>query len=70
MSIDYKIIGKRIKERRKICQITQETLAEKLGVSVGYISQIERGIAHAKFGYSRKYFARVKIVISPNFFPM
>ena len=47
MSIDYKIIGKRIKERRKICQITQETLAEKLGVSVGYISQIERGIAHA-----------------------
>ena len=44
MSIDYKIIGKRIKERRKICQITQETLAEKLG---GYISQIERGIAHA-----------------------
>ena len=30
MSIDYKIIGKRIKERRKICQITQETLAEKL----------------------------------------
>ena len=43
MSIDYKIIGKRIKERRKICQITQETLAEKLGVSVGYISQIERG---------------------------
>ena len=32
MSIDYKIIGKRIKERRKIYKITQETLAEKLGV--------------------------------------
>ena len=47
MSIDYKIIGKRIKERRKMYKITQETLAEKLGVSVGYISQIERGIAHA-----------------------
>lgn len=46
MSIDYKIIGKRIKERRKMYKITQETLAEKLGVSVGYISQIERGIAH------------------------
>lgn len=47
MSIDYKIIGKRIKEQRKKYQMTQETLAEKLGVSVGYISQIERGIAHA-----------------------
>lgn len=44
MSIDYGIIGKKIKEKRKDCALTQEKLAEKLGVSVGYISQLERGI--------------------------
>lgn len=44
MSIDYGIIGRRIKEKRKGCLLTQEMLAEKLGVSVGYISQLERGI--------------------------
>lgn len=47
MSVDYKIIGQRIKSRRRLCNITQENIAEKLNVSVGYISQIERGIAHA-----------------------
>lgn len=47
MRIDYKIIGKRIKDKRKNCGFTQESLAEKIGVSVGYISQIERGITHA-----------------------
>lgn len=41
--IDYKLIGARIKARRKYKGITQETLAEKLSVSVGYISQLERG---------------------------
>ena len=44
MIIDYKIIGKRIKDARKKCGMTQEMLAEKADVSVGYISQIERGI--------------------------
>ena len=44
MTIDYKIIGKRIKERRKRNDLTQEQLAERADVTVGYISQIERGI--------------------------
>ena len=44
MSIDYSVIGKRIQEIRKKCGLTQERLAEKLSVSVGYISQLERGI--------------------------
>lgn len=42
--IDYKLIGNRIKEKRKANRMTQEKLAEYLGVSVGYISQLERGI--------------------------
>ena len=44
MSVDYKLIGSRIKSERKKQNMTQERLAEKLGVSVGYISQVERGI--------------------------
>ena len=44
MNIDYKLIGKRIKNIRLTCKITQEQLAEKLSVSVGYISQLERGV--------------------------
>jgi len=44
MSIDYSTIGKRIQIMRKKREITQEAMAEKLNVSVGYVSQIERGI--------------------------
>ena len=44
MAIDYVSLGKRIQARRKLCHFTQENLAEKISVTVGYISQIERGI--------------------------
>ena len=44
MNIDYKLIGNRIKKARKSNGITQDVLAEKLNVSVGYVSQVERGI--------------------------
>ncbi len=44
MSMDYNLIGSRIKQRRREAMLTQENLAEKLSVSVGYVSQIERGI--------------------------
>ena len=43
MSIDYHIIGSRVKTSRKAIGMTQEALAEKLDVTIGYISQIERG---------------------------
>ena len=45
MSIDYKLIGKRIKTKRQHIGLTQEKMAEHLLVSVGYVSQIERGIS-------------------------
>lgn len=45
MSIDYKLLGERIKQQRKIKGATQEKFAEHLNVSVGYVSQIERGIS-------------------------
>ena len=44
MNIDYKLIGERIKRVRKSKGITQENMAEKLNVSIGYVSQVERGI--------------------------
>lgn len=44
MSVDFKLIGSRIKTTRKQAGKTQEWLAEQIDVSVGYISQIERGI--------------------------
>ncbi|MBP3412422.1 MAG: helix-turn-helix transcriptional regulator [Oscillospiraceae bacterium] len=44
MHIDYRQIGQHIKAVRKKRKLTQEWLAERLDVSVGYISQIERGI--------------------------
>lgn len=44
MSVDYSVIGRRIKQRRRDMGATQDRLAEALGVSVGYISQIERGV--------------------------
>lgn len=44
MNIDYLEIGTRIKAARKGMRITQEQLAEYLDVSVGYVSQLERGV--------------------------
>ena len=44
MNIDYKLIGERIKKARKNKGMTQELLAERLNVSIGYVSQVERGI--------------------------
>ena len=44
MNIDYKLIGERIQKIRKSQGMTQETLAERLDVSIGYVSQVERVI--------------------------
>ena len=44
MHIDYPLIGGRIKKARRDAHMTQEELAERLDVSVGYVSQVERGV--------------------------
>ena len=43
MAIDYSIVGERIKAARKECNMTQEALAEEMGVSIAFLSRIERG---------------------------
>lgn len=44
MAVDFKLIGNRIQKKRKALKKTQEDLAEYLDVSVGYVSNMERGI--------------------------
>ena len=41
--MDYRSIGKNIRKYRKTKKMTQETLAERAGLSVNYIGSIERG---------------------------
>ena len=43
MELDYAAIGKRIKLARIKADITQERLAEILGVTTPYVSRLERG---------------------------
>lgn len=43
MELDYKAIGKRIKLARINAEITQEQLAEILGVTTPYVSRLEGG---------------------------
>lgn len=48
-TVDQKAIGKRIKEYRIKAGITQEQLAERLSLSVSYISAVERGACFPRF---------------------
>ena len=43
MLLDYKMIGERIQKQRKKIGMTQEELSEKLGITSGSISRMERG---------------------------
>ena len=46
MALDYTIIGERLKKARTDKKLTQEKLAEKLDVSIAFLSRIERGNSH------------------------
>ena len=46
MAVDFGIIGKRIKQTRKAKGYTQEQLAEKMNVSIAYLSKVETGKIH------------------------
>ena len=46
MAVDYNVIGERIKIARKTKKITQQDLAEQMGVSIAFLSRIERGSSH------------------------
>ena len=44
MGIDYALLGKNIKYYRNQKKMTQEQLAEQVNLSLGFISQVERGV--------------------------
>ena len=41
--LDYKIIGERLKKARNNKKITQMQLSNQIGVSIAFLSRIERG---------------------------
>ncbi len=41
--MDYVQLGKRVRIRRQVLELTQEELAEKISVSTSFIGHIERG---------------------------
>ena len=43
MALDYKIMGERLKNARLAKGMTQDQLAEKINVSVAFLSRIESG---------------------------
>lgn len=43
MAVDYITIGRRLKRARKDLRMTQSELAEKLNISIAYVSRVERG---------------------------
>lgn len=45
MTLDYDLIGKRIKKRRKQLKLTQEKVAETVDISSQHMSNIERAIS-------------------------
>lgn len=45
MELNYKEIGRRIADRRRHLGISQQTLAETIGISNNHLSSIERGKA-------------------------
>lgn len=46
MALDYNVIGQRIKQARLAKNYTQEALAEKIDISVAFLSRVERGNSH------------------------
>ncbi|MBR6767631.1 MAG: helix-turn-helix transcriptional regulator [Clostridia bacterium] len=41
--MDYKALGKRVRQQRQVAGLTQEEVAEMAGVSCSFIGHIERG---------------------------
>ena len=46
MALDYSVIGSRIKQARLAKNMTQEDLADKIDISVAFLSRVERGNSH------------------------
>ena len=43
MEVDYVALGQRIRSHRRALHLTQEALAERVGISASFLGHIERG---------------------------
>ena len=46
MAPDYTVIGRRIREARREQNLRQEELADRMNISVAYMSRVETGKGH------------------------
>lgn len=58
--IDFKAIGRRVKQRRLDNKLSQEILAEKMGISPEFVSKIETGAVQVNL----KRLAQLSLVLS------
>ena len=61
------LFGKRLRRLRRQADFTQEQLAERIGVSVEFISNMERGINAPSFETLEKLAHSLKITVSELF---
>lgn len=61
MEIDYVAIGKRIRKARKKQNLTQEQLAEMIGVKSAHISNIESGKKPFSFNVFVRLYTALKV---------
>lgn len=65
MSPDYNVIGRRIKTARIEHNLTQEELADKINVSVAFMSRLERG--NSKINLKRLTQIAETLGVSPGY---
>lgn len=66
MPLDYKMIGKNIKRRRKELHITQQQLADDLYISLSLVSKLERGVK----AVSMDTFHSIAEYLTPRLWPI
>lgn len=63
--MDYRELGRRVRQQRTMCELTQEELAEKSGISCSFVGHIERG--EKKFSIGTLVALCNAMKISPNY---
>jgi len=61
------LFGKRLRRLRRQADLTQEQLAERIGVSVEFVSNMERGINAPSFETLEKLADSLKLRVSELF---
>ncbi|MCX7835619.1 MAG: helix-turn-helix domain-containing protein [bacterium] len=60
-------IGERIKDLRQAAELTQEELAERAGLSKGFISQVERGLSNLSIENLEAILAALNVTLTEFF---